>query len=135
MKEIENREDVYQLVSSFYVKVRSNDLLGPIFNRMIPEQDWPKHIEKLTDFWETNLFGIHKYKGNPMLKHQNTDAKMKRSISQLHFGKWLELWFETINTLFVGEKADKAKDAARRMASGLFMGIWNNRPTATKDKN
>ena len=33
-KELTTREDIFVLVSSFYEKVRENDLLGPFFNGM-----------------------------------------------------------------------------------------------------
>ena len=60
-KEIENRADVFFLVDTFYTKIRADDLLGPIFNGVI--DDWPSHLERLTDFWETNLFFVNKFKG------------------------------------------------------------------------
>lgn len=128
MKTIQNRSDVNQLVNLFYAKIRKDELLGPIFNKHIANEQWPEHLEKLTDFWETNLFGIPKFKGNPTAKHRNVDSGLNHSISQLHFGKWLQLWFETINELFEGDLADHAKDAARRMSTGQFMAIWTNRP-------
>lgn len=116
-------------MSKFYVKVRSDDTLGPIFNSIIPNEKWPEHLEKLTDFWETNLFGIPKFKGNPMLKHQGVDKAFDNTITQEHFGRWLQLWFETLDENFVGQRANRAKVSARKMATGLFMGIWNARET------
>ena len=98
-----------------------------IFNKHIAEEQWPKHLETLTDFWETNLFGIAKFKGNPTLKHFNVDMNLPHGIKQEHFGKWLQLWFQTIDKLFVGELAHKAKEASRRVAHGQFMAVWNNR--------
>ncbi|MDB9780144.1 group III truncated hemoglobin, partial [Flavobacteriaceae bacterium] len=83
-KEIENRADVFFLVDTFYTKISSDDLLGPIFNDVI--DDWPSHLERLTDFWETNLFFVNKFKGNPVRKHQEVDAKNKQTIDALHFG-------------------------------------------------
>lgn len=127
MKEIETREDVDLLVRSFYAKVREDELLGPVFNTIIPENKWPSHLQKLTDFWETGLFGIQKYKGNPVLSHQRADATMNFTIEQEHFGRWLNLWFETIDSLFVGELAVRAKQAARKMSTGQFLAIWNAR--------
>jgi len=73
MRAINNREDISELVNIFYIKIRNNELLGPIFNSHIPEDKWPEHLERLTDFWETNLFGIAKFKGNPSEKHKNVD--------------------------------------------------------------
>jgi hemoglobin len=128
MRELQDREDVHFLVRTFYGKVRKDELLGPIFNRHIAEEEWPDHLEKLTDFWETNLFGISKFKGSPSSKHVNVDATSGHSIDQVHFGRWLNLWFETINEHFEGPLAVKAREAARKMAMGQFLTIWNNRP-------
>ena len=127
MKEIETRTDISFLMHSFYDKIRTDDLLGPIFNSHIPNESWPKHLEKLTDFWETNLFGIAKFKGNPTLKHLNVDENSKHTISQKHFGRWLQIWFETIDKNFEGFLANKAKESARRMAHVQFMTIFNYR--------
>lgn len=128
MNTIENREDIRILVDAFYAKIRTEETLGPIFNGHIPNDQWPIHLSKLTDFWETNLFGIPKFKGSPSQKHVKVDANMGHTISQVHFGKWLQLWFETIDELYEGPLAIKAKESARKMATGQFLTIWNNRP-------
>ncbi|MDG1806131.1 group III truncated hemoglobin [Flavicella sp.] len=128
MKTIESRKDIKLLVDTFYIKIRKEETLGPIFNKHIPETNWPEHLEKLTDFWETNLFGIPKFKGNPTLKHVNVDKGLHHKVDQVHFGLWLQLWFETIDELYTGDLAIKAKEASRRMAHGQFMAIWNQRP-------
>ena len=133
MKPIENRKDINILVNAFYAKIRKDEVLGPIFNGHIEEERWPEHLEKLTDFWETNLFGIAKFKGNPTLKHINVDKNLNHTVEQKHFGIWLQLWFETIDELYEGELADKTKESARRMAHFQFMAIWNKRPEAVKE--
>ena len=61
MNTISTRKDISVLVHAFYGKIREDELLGPIFNGHISEEQWPVHLEKLTDFWETNLFGIPKF--------------------------------------------------------------------------
>jgi len=132
MKPIENRKDINILVNAFYTKIRKDEVLGPIFNGHIAEERWPEHLEKLTDFWETNLFGVIKFKGNPTLKHINVDKNLNHSVEQKHFGIWLQLWFETINELYEGELAEKAKESARRMAHFQFMAMWNKRPVDVK---
>lgn len=127
MRAIETREDISFLVNTFYDNIRKDNLLGNIFNSHIPNDKWPEHLEKLTDFWETNLFGVAKFKGNPTQKHINVDDNLENNINQEHFGRWLQIWFETINTYFDGHLANRAKEGARRMAHGQFMAIWNNR--------
>ncbi|MBK9271939.1 MAG: group III truncated hemoglobin [Saprospiraceae bacterium] len=128
MRQIDNRSDINILVNSFYSKVRVDELLGPIFNAHISDDKWPEHLDKLTDFWETNLFGVAKFKGNPTQKHINVDKNLNYSIEQKHFGRWLQIWFETIDELYEGEYADKAKNSARKMSTGQYLAIWQQRP-------
>lgn len=133
MHDIENRADIRRLMDAFYAKIRKDAMLGPIFNSHIPEEKWPAHLEKLTDFWETNLFGIPKFKGNPTGRHIAVDRNLNHTISPVHFGQWLNIWFETINEMFSGERADRAKNAARKMSTGQYIAIWSNRPEEMKN--
>ncbi len=128
LKEIEEREDIALLVSTFYDKVKNDDFIGPIFLEIIPKDEWNEHLEKLTDFWETNLFLVRKFKGNPMEAHKDMDTHFNHSITQKHFGRWIELWFSTIDELFYGDKATEAKERARNIASILFLKIFDSRP-------
>ncbi len=124
-KKIEDRTDLHFLVDTFYKAIREDETLGPIFNNTI--SDWPEHINHLTDFWESNLFFKDKYKGNPALKHRAVDNKHDNSISALHFGIWLNHWFATLDTYFVGEKVLLAKNRARNMGSHLMLKIFEAR--------
>ncbi|NJC26983.1 group III truncated hemoglobin [Neolewinella antarctica] len=117
MQEIKTREEVSTLVHAFYRKIRTDDILGPIFNNRIPNDKWPDHLVKLTDFWETNLFGVARFKGNPTQKHVELDRDMNHAIGTLHFDRWLALWRKTVDELFVGERAAKAKATAERIGS------------------
>ena len=128
--EIKNREDVHKLVTTFYDAVRKDELLGPIFNSIIT--DWEEHLEKLTDFWESNLFFKKKYTGNPLTKHVEVDKQQKGAINEMHFGVWLNLWFQTIDNLFVGEKAQLAKNRARNMGTFIHLKIFEARTTNEK---
>jgi hemoglobin len=123
--DIQNREDVFLLVSTFYTKVRANQKIGHFFNEII--EDWPAHLEKLTDFWETNLFMVSKFRGNPMRAHKQVDREFNNSIEQEHFGEWLNMWYQTIDELFEGDRANIAKNRARNMAHNLFMNIYMSR--------
>ncbi|MFV0541780.1 MAG: group III truncated hemoglobin [Aestuariibaculum sp.] len=124
-KDIKTREDVNLLVSSFYKKIRTDKELGPFFNNVI--KDWPEHIEKLTDFWEASLFLKTRYYGNPLEAHIKVDRENNNSITQRQFGLWLNLWFETIDELFLGDYAENAKQRARKMSTFLFMNIFESR--------
>ena len=125
IKEIENREDIFQLVSTFYAKVQKDPLLGPIFNTAI--QDWNAHLEHLTNFWESNLFFKKTYTGNPLEKHVEVDKKNNNEINEMHFGVWLNLWFETVDAMFIGERAQLAKNRARNMGTFIHLKIFEAR--------
>lgn len=125
MNDIKNREDIHLLVSTFYSKVRESKEIGHFFNETI--SDWDEHFEKLTDFWESNLFFKAKFRGNPAKAHVNLDKKYHHAIQVEHFGFWINLWFETIDSLFEGEIANRAKHNARKMASHLYLTIFEAR--------
>jgi hemoglobin len=124
-KQIENRADVSFLVHQFYTKIRADREIGFYFNEMI--SDWDAHLEKLTDFWETNLFGVRKYKGNPHAVHNEVDAHFDEKITPNEFGIWLNHWFQTIDEHFEGENAETLKRRARKMSTFLYMSMFQHR--------
>jgi hemoglobin len=123
--DIRNREDVHFLVTTFYDKIRKDDLLGPIFNERITH--WKAHLEHLTDFWESSLFFVNKYKGNPLEKHVEVDAAIKNTINEHHFGVWLNYWIQTLDELFEGEKVNIAKNRARKMGTFIYIKLFEAR--------
>jgi hemoglobin len=107
--DINNIADIKLLVNSFYEKVRKDQLLKDIFNNRI-EDRWPQHLEKMYRFWQTVLLEEHTYYGSPFLPHA------RLPISKEHFDSWLKLFYATVDELFAGEKAERAKWQGGRMA-------------------
>ncbi len=128
MKAIESREDIVRLVDKFYIKVRKDSLLGDIFNHHIAKDEWPAHLSKLSDFWEGHLFRGTNFKGNPVQKHVQVDQHLKHTMSKEHFDRWLELWSETLDSLYEGELAEKAMQAAQRMGEAQLAVVQHHRP-------
>lgn len=124
-KDIQTRDDIFLLVLSFYKKVRNDKILGPFFNETI--QDWDAHLNQLTTFWESSLFLKTRYSGNPLEAHIKVDKDHDNTITELHFGIWLNLWFQTIDELFEGDYAENAKRRARKMGSFLYLKIFEAR--------
>lgn len=125
-KEIESRTEVSFLVRTFYGKIRKEETLGPIFNSII--DDWEEHLEKMTDFWESNLLYARKYFGNPMVAHISADRAINFTMESEHFGIWLNLWYQTLDDFFEGDIAQLAKDRARMMSTNLFLAVFQSRP-------
>lgn len=108
-KGIENREDIRVLVENFYSKVKKDDMLGPIFNDVLVFR-WDKHIPIMIDFWETILLEGSSYRGNTMRVH--IDLNKIHPLTPAHFERWKELFFETLDEHFTG---DKVVDARKRV--------------------
>lgn len=124
-KQIENRDDLTFLVNQFYDKIRADQEIGSYFNEIIT--DWDAHLEKLTDFWETNLFAVRKYKGNPHAVHNEVDAHFNESITANEFGIWLNHWAQTLDEHFEGENVEILKRRARKMSTFLYVSMFKHR--------
>ncbi|HUH74761.1 MAG TPA: group III truncated hemoglobin [Chitinophagales bacterium] len=116
IKEIENIEDIKLLVDTFYGKVREDEQLKDIFNNKIQDR-WPEHLEKMYRFWQTVLLDEHTYYGSPFVPHAQLPVEKE------HFNRWIELFYGTVDELFTGDKARKAKWQGERMAEMFHMKI------------
>jgi len=134
MTDISSRGHIYQVVSSFYSKIKTHDLLGPIFTQAIPENEWEAHMQKITDFWDSAVFGSMTYRGNPAMTHSNVDKANSFDITQNHFSVWLQNWNRTLDEHGSGPNVEDMKLKARKMASGLYIGMWNNKPEHKKPR-
>ena len=106
--DIKGLEDITLFVDNFYGKVKQDDLIGPIFKDVI--KDWEPHLQKMYAFWNAVLFGIPGFTGNPFARHAPLPIK------EQHFERWILLFQETIDALFVGEMAENTKKKAETMA-------------------
>lgn len=108
-KEILHLDDIKQLVDTFYNKVQTNALIGPVFNERIQDR-WPQHLEKMYSFWQTVLLEEYTYFSRPFPPHAQLPVERE------HFETWLNLFNETVDELFTGDKATEAKWRANKMA-------------------
>ena len=115
--DIKGLNDIILFVDSFYSKVQSDELIGPVFNNVI--KDWQPHLEKMYMFWNAALFGVPGFKGNPFAKHAPLPIEFK------HFERWILLFNETIDGHFEGDMATDAKKRAGLMAA-MFLDRLEN---------
>ena len=124
-KDITTVEDIKILVDQFYSQVRLDDLLGAIFQNVIGN-NWPMHLEKMVRFWQTVLLDEHTYYGSPFPPHAQLP------ISSNHFNRWKDIFKETVDTLFKGEKANEAKWRAEKMAEMFELKITHYQGSTSK---
>ena len=116
-KDIQNLDDIKLLVDTFYGKIREDDLLKDIFNNVIQDR-WPQHLDKMYRFWQTVLLDDDRtYYGSPFVPHAPLPVKRD------HFNQWIKLFDGTVDGLFIGVKAERAKWQGERMADMFLMKI------------
>ncbi|MEQ9310158.1 MAG: group III truncated hemoglobin [Balneolaceae bacterium] len=111
--DITNRNDIELLVNTFYNRVRSNLLLRHIFED-VAKIDWEAHLPRMYSFWASILLGEHSFSGNPMKKH--IALSKLTEMTDKEFSEWLQLFNQTVDELFFGEKANEAKLRAANIA-------------------
>lgn len=116
-KDLRNRKDIEKLVDTFYKKVKTDTIIGYLFND-IAQVDWTNHLPKMYDFWENILFYKGNYSGNPMTAHK--ELHQKSAMTQQHFQHWIFLFKTTVDELFSGAKAEEIKDRAFNIANALM---------------
>ncbi len=105
--ELNTRANIELLVNTFYEKVKTDELLAPVFARI----DWPAHLPVMYNFWASMLLGDQSYQGSPFQKH------IGLPISSHHFDRWLYLFIQTVDEHFVGPTAEEVKSRAKQIAS------------------
>lgn len=118
-------DDVKKMVDTFYGKVRENELLAPVFDERIRDR-WPQHLEKMYTFWQTILLEERTYFGAPFPPHAQLP------VNHAHFEQWMQLFIQTIDELFSGEKAKEAKWRAGKMAEIFEFKIERYRQSGTR---
>ena len=109
---------IREVVHAFYGKVRPDPALGPIFDRIIPEEAWPRHLERMCDFWSSVLLMTGRFKGAPMPAHVAIPE-----IEPAHFVRWLRLFRETAAEVCPPDAAALFVAKAEVIAESLQLGI------------
>ena len=95
-------------MSSFYEKAIKDEILSPFFIDEIGDdlssEDWGEHIELLADFWLAKILGEDTYYGSFVGAH----VKMPH-LKQETFTRWLELFSQTADEIYVSELAEVFK--------------------------
>ena len=109
---------IHKLVHGFYARIRKDEVLGPIFARVIGE-NWDQHLAKMCDFWSSVMRMTGRYKGNPMVAHMRL-----KTVRPEHFERWLTLFHEAAAEICAPQLAalfvSRAENIARSLQLGMF---------------
>ncbi len=114
MADIANRNDIVQLMKAFYVKAFADELIGFYFTELT-KLDLEKHLPTIADFWETVLLNTGKYQGDPIKVHQHIHELS--AFNDGHFNRWVHLFKQTVDELFTGNVAERAKQRAESIST------------------
>jgi len=107
------------LVDTFYVRIRADERLGPIFNTAIGE-NWNVHLARMKDFWASVALHAGRYSGHPVPVH-----KRLSEVRAADFEHWLCLFRETLehlapSTAVVDFFMQRAERIALSLKSAMF---------------
>ncbi len=112
---------VSRLVDGFYGRIRSDAVLGPVFNREI-EDRWDVHLAKMKAFWGSVALGTEGYEGRPIPAH----IKLQ-DLTPDDFERWMGMFHATLVEL--DARADAVEfflDRAGRISASLQMAMFGN---------
>jgi len=123
-----NEAYISRLVECFYVRIRADASLGPIFENRIGDQ-WDPHLARMKAFWASVALNAGAYSGRPVPVHQRLDGVTRR-----HFAHWLELFRETLTeTAPSAEAVEYFMSRAERIAASLQMAMFDRFPGANRE--
>ncbi|MDQ3711015.1 MAG: group III truncated hemoglobin [Acidobacteriota bacterium] len=118
--DIETRADIDDLMNRFYARAINDKTIGYIFTDVV-KLDLEHHLPVIGDFWETLLFGTGNYQKhgrNPLQIH--AVLHQKSPLTAKHFRRWLELFRETVDESFRGERTEFLKLRAEAIANRIL---------------
>lgn len=113
MSDIQSRKDIILLVDTFYKNLQENQRLNGLFDEFMTHT-WQVHHEKLYDFWQTVILKEMSYYGKPVSLHT------KMNLTSEDFELWLTLWRSTVDSLFEGKNAERAKLRGKTMSEAFY---------------
>lgn len=107
---------IEEMVDKFYGRVQQDEELGPIFAKRV--EDWPEHLGRMVGFWRAVLRSERTFSPSP----QGSPPILHRRIAELrheHFQRWLGLFGEVVDEVYIPSARAHVKDAAARIAMAL----------------
>jgi len=112
-RDIETRADIDRLLVEFYKVIVHDPEIGHHFDQL----DLDPHPPILRNFLGKGPFCHAVLFQNPPPLNKKLHERLP--LQPEHFLRWVEVFSQTVESLFVGEMADLAKSRARAIADSL----------------
>jgi hemoglobin len=113
-------DGIAELVDTFYARIRTDPVLGPVFEGKIAPDAWPKHLATMKRFWSSVMLTSGAYSGNPVGVHRGVPG-----LERPMFARWLALFGQTAEDLFEPEPAAEFEAKATRIAGSLELAVFH----------
>ena len=126
------KDNIKELVASFYRRVRADKDLGPIFVAQLGDDSavWAEHIAHITQFWTRMLLNEGEFNGQPMKTHMNLPPFPKE-----RFDDWLRIWEVSLNAIYTPEIANGILQRAQEIAKHFKEVIYEGKqPCCAKEQ-
>lgn len=110
--------EIEATLQRFYGGVRDDNIIGPVFRRVIPEAEWSTHVARIGAFWRKVLLDEPGFNGRPMQKHVAIGELEKH-----HFDRWLSLFEEACREECSPSSAEKWIARAHLIGESLLRGV------------
>lgn len=123
--DVVDRDKIKELVRYFYANVLKDDSLAPVFIKSLGDDlengKWVEHLYTLDSFWVLMMTGVRGYGGDPFPPHAFLGG-----LTREMFERWLELFREAVDKLFISEIADKFYKKADVLAEQFMENLGFN---------
>jgi hemoglobin len=116
LSDIQSRQDIDQFIDSFYSKLLADEGLAPIFVD-VAQIDLSVHLPIIKSYWAKLLLGDKSYRRHTMNIHRAVHSKQQ--FTAHNFNQWSTLFEATIDSMYVGDCANKAKKLAATIAMNM----------------
>jgi len=130
--DLASRADVDALLWRFYGQALDDKLLAEPFAE-VRAKGLSSHIPVMCDFWETVLFRAGLYQRSALQVHREVHERVP--LSARHFERWLTLWIATVDQMYQGPVADRAKLQATRIAGAMHRRLTGSPRHRESDKS
>lgn len=118
--DLDSKEHIRQFVTAFYAELLKDPLLAPVFLD-VADIDLSEHLPLICSYWEKLLLAKPGYNRHTMNIHRALHAK--RPLTAVDFNRWLSLFAATLERLFEGPNADRARQVATQIAENMHRSV------------
>ena len=125
VQDLDCRENIEAFVQQFYRQMLADPQLAPIFLDVAGIQI-EEHFPRIISYWEKLLLGKTDYQRHTMNIHREVDAQQQ--FTSEDFVRWYALFEATANQSFAGDKTERAKRVAKKIANNMAQSLGLEKP-------